>query len=91
MPVSELLPILVPLNILMTGWLTSRIYRHIDLSLLFRNIVPLMLAGTVFGYLLLPWVAEDWLKPLFGLLILWFSARNCGGSTPIGISVIRNG
>ncbi|MCC1496011.1 sulfite exporter TauE/SafE family protein [Alcanivorax sp. 1008] len=75
MPVPELLPILVPLNILMTGWLTSRLYRNIDVQLLLRRIVPLMLTGTLLGYLLLPWLSERWLKPLFGLLILWFSAR----------------
>lgn len=75
MPVPELLPILVSLNILMTGWLTSRLYRNIDFSLLLRRIIPLMLMGTALGYLLLPWLSERWLKPLFGMLILWFSAR----------------
>ncbi|MEE4250037.1 MAG: sulfite exporter TauE/SafE family protein [Alcanivoracaceae bacterium] len=75
MPVPELLPILVPLNILMTGWLTSRLYRSIDVSLLVKRIVPLMLGGTITGYLLLPWLDERWLKPLFGMLILWFSTR----------------
>lgn len=75
MPVPQLLPILVPLNILMTGWLTFRLRRQIDRSLLFRRILPLMLAGTVLGYVLLPWLSEQWLKPLFGLLIVWFAGR----------------
>lgn len=75
LPVAELLPVLVPLNILMTGWLSTRLHRHIDWPLLLKRIVPLMLAGTAMGYLLLPWLNERWLKPLFGLLILWFAAR----------------
>lgn len=75
MPVPQLLPILVPLNILMTGWLTFRLRRQIDRSLLIRRILPLMLAGTVLGYVLLPWLSEQWLKPLFGLLIVWFAGR----------------
>lgn len=75
MPVPQLLPILVPLNILMTGWLTFRLRKQIDLSLLLRRILPLMLIGTVLGYLLLPWLSEQWLKPLFGVLIFWFAGR----------------
>lgn len=75
MPVPELLPILVPLNIIMTSWLTVKLRKKIDFSLLWRRILPLMLLGTVVGYVLLPWLSERWLKPLFGLLIVWFAGR----------------
>ena len=75
MPVPELLPVLVPLNILMTGWLSCRLRRHIDYGLLLTRILPLMGLGTLAGYLLLPILNERWLKPLFGLLIVWFAAR----------------
>lgn len=75
LPVPELLPVLVPLNILMTGWLSWRLRRHIDFRLLLTRILPLMGAGTLTGYLLLPLVSEQWLKPLFGMLIVWFSGR----------------
>src|SRR5690554_3131161 len=75
MPVAELVPILVPLNVLMTSWLCWRLRRHLDLALLRTRILPWMLAGTVVGYLMLPLLREDWLKPLFGTLVVWFAAR----------------
>jgi uncharacterized protein len=75
LPVSELLPVLVPLNILMTGWLSWRLRHHIDVRLLATRILPLMGIGTLVGYLLLPFLHEQWLKPLFGLLIVWFAGR----------------
>ena len=75
LPVPQLLPILVPLNILMTGWLGWRLRRLIDVQLLLTRILPLMGAGTLIGYLLLPWLDERWLKPLFGMLIIGFAGR----------------
>lgn len=75
LPVPQLLPILVPLNILMTGWLGWRLRRHTDGRLLLRRILPLMGAGTLIGYLLLPWLDENWLKHLFGALIICFASR----------------
>lgn len=75
LPVPELLPVLVPLNILMTGWLSWRLRRSIDFRLLLTRILPLMGIGTLTGYLLLPFFSEQWLKPLFGLLIIWFAGR----------------
>ncbi len=75
LPVAELLPVLVPLNILMTGWLSWRLRRDIDFRLILAKILPLMGAGTLAGYLLLPFLSEQWLKPLFGMLIVWFAGR----------------
>jgi uncharacterized protein len=75
LPVPLLLPVLVPLNILMTGWLSWQLRRQIDFGLLTRRILPLMALGTLVGYLLLPWLNEYWLKPLFALLIIWFAGR----------------
>jgi uncharacterized protein len=75
MPVPALLPVLVPLNVLMTGWLAWRLRRQMDRSLLLQRILPLMGLGTLAGYLLLPWLNEAWLKPLFACLIIWFAGR----------------
>lgn len=75
LPVSQLLPVLVPLNILMTGWLSWRLRRYIDFPLLLTRILPLMGIGTLAGYLLLPVLNEQWLKPMFGLLVVWFAGR----------------
>ena len=75
LPLPELLPVLVPLNVLMSGFLTLRNRQHIDHSLLFKVILPLMLGGTLIGFLLHQWLAATLLKLLFGLLILWFASR----------------
>ncbi|KAF0810801.1 hypothetical protein A167_00288 [Alcanivorax sp. S71-1-4] len=75
LPIPALLPVLVPLNILMSGYLTLRHYRHIHLPTLLRMILPLMALGTVAGYLLRPALGAGLAKTLFGALIVWFAAR----------------
>lgn len=75
LPIPQLLPVLVPLNIVMSGYLTWRHRRHIDGLLLLQLILPLMLAGTLLGYGLRPWFDDALLKRLFGALVLWFAVR----------------
>lgn len=75
LPVPELLPVLVPLNVLMSGFLCWRHRRHLDVGLLTRVILPLMLVGTLAGFLLQHWLPADLLKGLLGLLIVWFALR----------------
>ena len=75
LPIPELLPVLVPLNIVQSGYLTWRYRNHIHMPTLFGLILPLMAAGTVIGYVLRPSLDGALLKILFGLLIVWFSAR----------------
>ncbi len=75
LPVPELLPVLVPLNVLMSGFLTWRNRQHIDRALLLKVILPLMLGGTLLGYLLQNGLADNLLKLLLGLLIVWFACR----------------
>ncbi|WP_431484822.1 sulfite exporter TauE/SafE family protein [Pseudomonas solani] len=75
LPIGQLLPVLVPLNLLMSGYLAWR-YRHLaDGPLLLGGILPAMLAGTLLGYALLPWLEVAALKQGFGVLILWFALR----------------
>ena len=66
LPVPELLPVLVPLNVLMSGFLTWRNRQHIDRALLLKVILPLMLGGTLLGYLLQNGLADNLLKLLLG-------------------------
>ncbi len=75
LPIDQLLPVLVPLNIGMTGYLVWRHRTQIDRPLLLGTILPGMLAGTALGYLLLPYLDAALLKRGFGLLILWFAGR----------------
>ena len=75
LPIPELLPVLVPLNIFQSGYLTFRHRARIHLPTLFGLILPLMAAGTALGYLLRPFLDGALLKPLFGLLVVWFATR----------------
>jgi uncharacterized membrane protein YfcA len=75
LPIDQLLPVLVPLNIGMTGYLVWRHWRLIDRRLLLGMILPGMVVGTLLGYALLPWLDTALAKRLFGALVLWFAAR----------------
>src|SRR5699024_3877336 len=75
LPIASMLPVLVPLNIFMTGTIAWKNRHHIDKALLLKLILPLMAAGTLAGYLLRPWLGESLLKTLLGVLIIWFAAR----------------
>lgn len=75
LPIDSMLPVLVVLNVISSGWLAWQHRRHVDHVLLWRRILPAMLLGTLAGALLrdqLPGVA---LKIAFALLILWFALR----------------
>ncbi|MEH6566852.1 MAG: sulfite exporter TauE/SafE family protein [Halopseudomonas sp.] len=75
LPIPAMLPVLVPLNIFMSGYLAWRNRQHIQWSLLLKLILPLMLIGMLLGYGLRPWLDGQVLKALFGLLVLWFAGR----------------
>lgn len=75
LPLPEVMPVLVPLSVLMSGFLAWRNHRHIDWGLLLRMILPLMLSGTLVGYLIHTGLDDQLLKLLFGLLIVWFAGR----------------
>ncbi|WP_190324562.1 sulfite exporter TauE/SafE family protein [Pseudomonas profundi] len=75
LPIPEMMPVVVPLNVLMTAYLVWRNHRHIYWPVLLKLILPLMLLGTAAGYALRPWLGDDLLKLLFGMLVLWFASR----------------
>ncbi len=75
LPIPAMLPVLVPLNICMTGYLLARHYRHVHLPTLLKMILPLMAGGTLLGYGLRPWLGEQLLQLLFGALVIWFAGR----------------
>ncbi len=75
LPIPVLLPILVPLTLVMTGYLTARHWRRIHWPTLLRLILPLMAVGMVAGTILRPELSADMLKPLYGALIVIFAGR----------------
>ena len=72
---QSLVPVMVTLNILMTGPLVIRHRAHIQWPLLLTRVLPLMLAGTATGIIITPYVPGAWAKFLFALLIIWFALR----------------
>jgi len=75
LPIDQLLPILVPLNVGMTGYLVRRHWRLIETRLLLGALLPGMVVGTLLGYGLLPYLDTPSLKLGFGALIIWFASR----------------
>ncbi len=75
LPLDVVLPILVALNIPMSGTIAFKNRHSIEFNLLLKIILPGMLLGTLTGYFIKPHINEDMLKQAFGLLVVWFAAR----------------
>lgn len=75
LPIDVVLPILVALNIPMSGTIAYKNRQSINTQLLFKIILPGMLLGTLAGYFMKPYLDEEILKMAFGLLVIWFSGR----------------
>lgn len=75
LPISDMLPVLVPLNICMTGYLALRHRRNIHWPTLLKLILPMMAIGTLLGYGLRPWLGDAGMRSLFALLVIWFAGR----------------
>ena len=73
--IQSLVPVMVVLNILMTGPLVVLHRAHIRWRLLFTIILPFILTGTLAGIALTPFIAAGWAKLLFSVLIIWFAWR----------------
>ncbi|NWL81086.1 sulfite exporter TauE/SafE family protein [Pseudomonas taiwanensis] len=84
LPIHDLLPVLVPLNILMSGFLAWRHRRLVQWRLLLVTVLPGMFVGTLVGYGLRPWLDDGAMKLGFGVLILWFALRGLLQGAPQG-------
>lgn len=69
-PVHELLPVLIPLNVALNAWLVARHHRAIDRTLLLRRVAPLMAPGVALGLLVLFHGSDTLLKTLLGAFVL---------------------
>ena len=90
LPIETLMPVLVPLNICMTGYLVIRHRRNIHGPTLVRLILPLMVVGTLAGYGLRPWLGERFTQVLLGVLVIWFAGRELWRSA-YGVHPARHG
>ena len=68
-PISEIVPIVVPLSFCLSCYILIRDGRHVDRTLLLRLIGPLMTAGAVAGMLLLPHASPIILRMLLGTIV----------------------
>ncbi len=81
-----LLIILVPLTLVMNfpmAWLNRR---FIGWQLLLKTVLPLMLLGLVFGYLIPSWLNSDWVKLVFAALVALFAIRSLRAIQPRQLS-----
>ena len=72
-PLSLLVPVIVPLNLVLCLYLAGR-YRHgIDMRRLFGQILPLSMLGMPLGIWLFSHANAEWMKPLFGGFVLFLA------------------
>ena len=74
LPIDALLPAIVPLNLALSIWLTTRYWREVDAGFLFRRLLPLMLIGMPLGILAFRHADPALLRRLFGAFLVIVSA-----------------
>jgi hypothetical protein len=74
MPIDAALPVLVPLNLAMSAWIVTRERAHVDRTLLWRRILPLMGAGLVVGLAIFDHVSMASLRRAFGAFVVVVAA-----------------
>ena len=74
-PIDILVPVVVPLNVIVTATVAYRHRQDIDRRLLLTQIIPFMGAGLVAGILIYPLMKGVALKWLLGVFVLVFSGR----------------
>lgn len=83
MPLPELLPAFVPLNIAVSAILVRKGLQHVDGVLLWRRILPWMLAGVPLGLAAFLLLDTTWLARLLGAVVGALALRELlsGGAT----------
>ena len=74
-PIDKLVPVLVPLNVIVTGYIAIRHHKEIERDLLLKRILPFMGCGVVAGTLLFPLLAGPLLRWILGVVVTVFAAR----------------
>jgi uncharacterized membrane protein YfcA len=75
-PLDVITPILVPLNIILSGYLTVRYRNHIHWTLLGKVIFIPMMIGTLVGAVSVEYLSADVMRLLFGAIVVWFASRS---------------
>jgi len=74
-PIETLLPILVPLDVIINGYLVTRYHSKVDVGFLVRKIFPTMSIGFIAGVILFSLLESSLLKGMFGVFVVVISAR----------------
>ncbi|MFN4149993.1 MAG: TSUP family transporter [Candidatus Sericytochromatia bacterium] len=74
-PIEFLLPVLVPLNLILSSYIVIRYYKYTDKNFLLKEILPFMLSGLIFGIFIFGFVKGLILKKIYGLLVLFLSIK----------------
>lgn len=85
MPTSEILPAFVPINVLLSGYLTFRGRSFVRGKVLFREVLPAMALGLPIGIVAFRRLDEDALRLALGLFVVVVSLlelRSKAGASP---------
>ncbi len=82
-PMGCLLGWLVPVNLVLSGYLLARGRKHLDWRFLFSSVVPLMTAGLLVGIVLARSTDTAWLKPVFALFVVAVAAHQLAAKTAL--------
>lgn len=74
-PIPEILPLVVPLNLLLSAYFVVRYFKLINGSALLKMIFPIMGFGTLLGYYLIQFIEGETLKFIFGASVVFFAIR----------------
>lgn len=74
-PIEPLIPVIVPTQIAVNGFIAVRHRSHIDRRLLLGRILPLMTLGGAIGLAIFPYINGPALKIIFGIMVALFTAR----------------
>jgi uncharacterized membrane protein YfcA len=74
-PIEFLLPVLVPLNLILSSYIVIKYSKYSDKNFLLKEILPFMLSGLVFGIFIFGFVKGLILKKIYGLLVLFLSIK----------------
>lgn len=70
LPIPDIMPVAVALNLPFCAWMIWREWRHVDGALLRRDILPLMLTGALAGGACAVWVHDLNLRAPLGVLVI---------------------
>ena len=86
-PMASLLGWLVPVNLVLSGYLLARGIKQLDWKFLLSSVVPLMTVGLLVGIGLTRVTQTAWLKPVFALFVVAVAAHQLAAkAAPVPLS-----